>query len=138
MVSFIAETTSSWFSVLRLLKSPISLSSSLIALTIELLSAVVKLLISEFFFPVTSVVYSAPNVAKLLSACKSTSFIASTTEFLESVVNWGIELSLDLLEDKLPISACNSLIASTIVTSSFSTAAKRSLFFVILFKSGLL
>ena len=68
-------------------------SSSLIEFTIDDLSCVVKLLISEFFLPVTSLVYSAPRTSSLLSACKSTSFIASTTVCLLSVVNYTSETS---------------------------------------------
>jgi hypothetical protein len=86
-VSLIASTTFCLASVLRLSKSPISESNSLIALTIVDLSLVVKLFISEVFLPSAFFVYSAPKTSSLLSACKSTSLIASTTVFLLSVVS---------------------------------------------------
>jgi hypothetical protein len=57
---------------------------------------------SECFFPFISLVYSAPRTSSLLSACKSTSLIASTTVCLLSVVNWT-SLTLDLLWERLPI-----------------------------------
>jgi len=64
--------------------------------------------------------------------------IASTIEFLISVLSWGTSVTFDLLLERFPISDCNSLIASMIVTSSLVTEAKRSLFLVILLRLGLL
>jgi hypothetical protein len=118
--------------------SPTLESSSLIAATILDLLLVSRFEISPFFLPAIFLLYSAPRTSVLLSVCKSTSLIASTTEFLISVVNSGVELSPDLLLERFPISFCNSLIASIIVTSSLLTAAKRSLFLIISLRSGLL
>jgi len=98
---------------------------------------VFKFLISEFFFPFKSVVYSAPIVLKLLSEWVSTSLIAWTKVSLLSVDN-SIEEIPDFSLDKFPISDCNSFIASTIVISSFLTWPKRSLPFKVLLKFGLL
>jgi len=102
------------------------------------LSVVWRLVISEFFLPVISFEYSAPRTSVLLSACKSTSLIASTIEFLISVLSWGVLVTFDLLLERFPISDCNSLMASITVTLSLITEAKRSLFLVISLRLGLL
>jgi len=106
-------------SVSKLSSSPTLASNSFIAATILDLLVVSRLVISLFFFPSTSIVYSAPITSLLLSAWVSTSLIASTNEVLLSVFNCGIEVSPEALFDKLPISDYNSFIASIIVMSFF-------------------
>ena len=103
----IADTIFVLSSVSKSSSSPTLLSSSFIAATILDLSVVSKLVISPCFLPTALVAYSAPKTSALLSACKSTSLIASTTVFLLSVVNW-ILLSPEAELDKLPIWLCNS------------------------------
>jgi hypothetical protein len=87
--SFIASTKLDFSSVSKSSNSPARASNSLIASTIVPLFVVWRLVISPFFYPLLFLGYSAPIVASLLSACKSTSLIDSTTVFLLSVVNSG-------------------------------------------------